>query len=220
MSVKKGGMIPSDRPVVGRDLDTIRQQHSLLTADACWLFGISITKWTQVVRQAPDVPVADPTLALLVRFLDEHPELAVIPKFPSPDEMMTLVNDAQETDKRRFSVLFGSQFSAAYRWSGEQAGRPSGTVSRLMHWMQLELLRRQPAERSRLLEEWSKTVAQEGITRGVPDVFTTGSWNPAGATEISEEISGGAKGAEPTLRKARVAVKGVGPSQRRAKKVV
>jgi hypothetical protein len=67
-------MIPSNRPVLGRDLDAVRQEFGLLTNDIIWVLSMSITRWMQVVRQAPDEPVKDPTLALLVRFLAQHPD--------------------------------------------------------------------------------------------------------------------------------------------------
>mgnify|MGYP006870084542 CR=1 FL=1 len=75
-------MIPTNRPVLGRDLDEIKQEFGLSTADACYLFGLSITKWTHVVRQAPDAPVKDPTLALVVRLLDANPDLNEIHQTP------------------------------------------------------------------------------------------------------------------------------------------
>ena len=66
-------MIPTDRPVLGRDLETVRQGFGLATQDIIWVLGMSITRWMQIVRQAPDAPVKDPALALLVRFLAQHP---------------------------------------------------------------------------------------------------------------------------------------------------
>lgn len=178
-------MIPSTRPVLGKDLDAVRQQYGLLTSDACWLFGLSITRWMQVVRRAAELPVKDPTLALLVRFLDQHPELSVIPKFPSVAEMYEMVNAVQETDQKRFSVLFGSESSATYRWL-KAGSRQSPAVNRLMHYLKSAMLARQPEKRADLLERWRETVALEAAARGVPDVFKSGQWNPKGVAKASE----------------------------------
>ena len=181
-------MIPTTRPVLGKDLDTVRQQYGILTSDACWLFGLSITRWMQIVRIAAELPVKDPTLALLVRFLDEHPELSVIPKFPGAAEMYEMVNSAQKTDQKRFSVLFGSEASASYRWL-KIGSRQSPAVNRLMHYLKSAMLARQPEKRAELLERWRGTVAMEAVARGVPDVFKSGKWNPKGVAEASELIA-------------------------------
>lgn len=179
-------MIPTNRPVLGKDLASIKQQYGLLTADACWLFGLSITRWTQIVNQASDVPVKDPTLALLVRFLGNHPELSVIPKFPGVAEMYEMLNSVQEIDQKRFSVLFGSEASATYRWL-RVGSRQSPAVNRLMHYMRLALLARAPHERLDLLNSWRDTVSMEAATRGSPDVFRTGQWNPRKEKPVTEK---------------------------------
>lgn len=170
-------MIPTNRPVLGKDVDAIAQQFGMLVADACWLFGMSITKWMHVVRQKPDVPLKDPSVALLVRFLANHPELSVIPKFPSAEEMFALVNKVQEVDQKRFSVLFGSEASAAYRWL-KPGSRMSPSVGRLMFYMKMALLAKSPSKRSEMLEQWRETVRKEGVARGVDDIFKTGAWTP------------------------------------------
>lgn len=179
-------MIPTNRPVIGRDLDAVRQSFGLLTADACWLFGISITRWMQIVRQNPEAPVKDPSLALLVRFLDQHPELSIIPKFPGPHEMFNLVNSVVQTDKKRFSVIFGSEGSAAYRWLGANS-RQSPAVNRLMLYMKAALLSRPPEERVELMEKWRDTVEAEATSRGAQDVFKTCRWGPAPESKSPSE---------------------------------
>lgn len=181
-------MIPSTRPVLGKDLDAVRQQYGLLTSDACWLFGLSITRWMQIVRQAAELPVKDPTLALLVRFLDQHPELSVIPKFPSVAEMYDMVKGIQDTDQKRFSIMFGSEASATYRWL-KAGSRQSPAVNRLMHYLKSALLSRQPEKRAELLEGWRETVSKEAMARGVPDVFKSGQWNPKGVAEESAKLA-------------------------------
>lgn len=168
-------MIPSNRPVLGRDLDAVRQEFGLLTNDMIWVLNMSITRWTQIVRQAPDEPIKDPTLALLVRFLAQHPELAVVPKQPSAPEMFTLMNEIAHVEPKRFATYFGAETSAAYRWMRPDA-RPSSTVLRLMHFLKTVLLMQAPSDRTQILEDWRKTVDQEARNRGVNDVFHSGRW--------------------------------------------
>lgn len=168
-------IIPSNRAVVGRDLEEIQQQFGLSAADACFLFGISITKWTQLVRSSPDGVIKDPSLALLVRFLAEHPELSVIPKMPTAIEMYALINNIAETEQKRFAILFGAEASAGYRWRTERSRQGAG-LQRLMYYMKMAILSRTTGERLELLENWSKTVSREAEARGVSDVFKTGQW--------------------------------------------
>lgn len=169
--------IPSNRPVLGKDLDEIKQGFGLSTADACWLFGLSITKWTQVARQEKNEPVKDPTLALLCRFLDQHPELSVMPKLPDADEMYTILNKVAPTDQKRFSVLLGSEASAGYRWL-KHGSRQSPTLLRLMYYMKMALQSRTRGDSLDLLHRWAQTVEDEGLARGVENVFKTGRWVP------------------------------------------
>jgi len=129
----------------------------------------------QIVRQAPDEPVKDPTLALLVRFLAQHPELAVVPRQPSAAEMFALMNEIADVEPKRFATYFGAESSAAYRWMRPDA-RPSSTVTRLMHFLKTALLMQDAAGRTQLLEDWRKTVEQEARIRGVQNVFKTGRW--------------------------------------------
>jgi hypothetical protein len=168
-------MLPTDRPVLGKDLDAVRQKFGLMTTDFIWVLGISITRWMQIVRQAPNEPLKDPTLALLVRFLAEHPELSVVPKYPSPPEMFEMLNGISQVNAKQFSVLFGSEVSAAYRWMRQDA-RPSAAVNRLMYHLRSAMLMRDPAGRAEMLEQWRRTVELEAASRGSEDIFRTGKW--------------------------------------------
>ena len=210
-------MIPTDRPVHGKDLDTVRQQLGLLTSDACWLFGLSMTRWMQTVRQAPDLPVKDPTLALLVRFLDAHPESCPLPKFPGVPEMFELVNSAQETGQKKFAVLMGSEGTSTYRWMSG-GSRQSPGVLRLMFCLKQALLARTPEKRTELLEAWGKTVAAEGVSRGEADVFTSGKWNLKGVDEVREKIKSNQPENERLLRKKGLALKA--PERQAAKELL
>lgn len=181
-------MIPHDRPVIGRDLDEVRQQFGLLVGDALWLYGMSMTKWTHIVRRDAELPVTDPSLALLVRFLDENPGLSVIPKPPTAEEMYELLNGIQESNQRKFAVTFGSESSSAYRWL-KAGGNMSTTVSRLMYFMKLGLMSKPQERRADMLENWRQTVHAEALARDVPDVFASGKWNPKGVAEKKAEMA-------------------------------
>lgn len=174
-------MLPTTRPVIGRDLDDIKQQFGLSTADACWLFGLSITKWTQVVRQGADDPVKDPTLALLARLLDANPTLSVIPEMPTSQALFDLLKESlPDLDQKRFSIILGSEATAGYRWL-KVGSRHSPILSRLMLYMSLSLKGMSPAERRKSLLAWKKTVELEASARGVDNVFAGGRWTVGAA---------------------------------------
>lgn len=178
-------MIPSNRPVAGKDLVAIKEQFGLSTADAAWLFGISITRWSEIANKGYEQHVTDPTLALLVRLLDQHPELPVVPKAPSAAEMFAMVNQIVPADQKRFSILMGSEASASYRWL-KKGGRQPAVLQRLFYFLSLCILSRTEGDRIRLMDGWATTVADEAKARGVADVFQVGRWTP-GARSANDE---------------------------------
>ena len=179
--------IPKERPVIGKDLDDIRERLDLSTADACWAFGLSMNAWTDVAKSGADQVIENPTLALLARFLDEHPEVVVIPKMPSAQEVFDLVNGVMETPQRSMSVMLGNEETAAYRWLKVGTRQPP-TVQRLLFGIKQALLRRPEVNaKLELLNAWRKTVDQEAKARGVDDVFATGQWPPKLSREEREE---------------------------------
>ena len=156
-------MIPDDRPVLGKDLDVVRQQLGLLASDACWLFGLSMTRWMHIVRRDADLPLNDPTMALLVRFLDANPELSILPKFPEPPEMLELLNKVQQVDgKKAFPVMLGSDASAGYRWL-QSGGKQGPAVSRLMLCLKLALQAKAPENRAEVIDNWRDVVKKEEL---------------------------------------------------------
>lgn len=172
------GAIPGFRPVMGKDLATIAQGFGLKSADSIALFGLSITKWGALINGEPDKAVSDLSLALLVRFLDNNPDLAIGPKYPGVAEMFELINTITPTDQKTFSILFGSDATAAYRWL-KKGSSMSPAVERLMFHLKNHILSK-PAKpehiRLAALTEWQETVALEASLRGSEDIFRTGKW--------------------------------------------
>ncbi|MCK9687349.1 hypothetical protein [Scleromatobacter humisilvae] len=175
-------MIPTDRPVLGRDLEAIAQAHGLQASDAIWMLGLTPNKWSDFVRAAPEQPVGDPTLALLVRILDQNPELRLIPEFPTPAEMRELFVDQLGVSPREFSVLMGFQATAGDRWI-RMRSRISATTYHLFWALQRTLQQLPKSEREKFIAGWRDTVAQEASTRGVEDVFRAGSWSVNAAND-------------------------------------
>lgn len=183
-------LIPSHRPVTGADLDVVRQSYGLLMADACFLFGLSPNKWMELVRKNPNEPIADATLALLVRFLDQHPELSLIPRWPDVQEMFDLMKDAKEDlTREQFSIQLGFERTAATRWFLTK-GRQTAGLSRLLYCFREVLTPMDKLERKKLVDDWLNTVSKEAETRGVPDIFnkkTGGRWPTKAANDEDKD---------------------------------
>lgn len=186
-------VIPKNRPVLGKDLDTLSQLYGLSTTDALFLFGVSITKWMHAVRRDAELPLADTSLALFVRFLDDHPEIYFMPQFPSPPEVYERIKSYQKEEDqlppRHFSLIMGAESTASNRWLNGTSGH-SPSVSRLL-WSLDEALKRNVGESTmvpggagrggktanrELIADFIKTAQLEAQLRGVTDLFSEGRW--------------------------------------------
>jgi hypothetical protein len=172
--------IPKNRAVKGRDLGTIKSGRGLSSGDTIWALGMSITKWTALFRKNPELELKDPTLALLIRCLDENPKVTPILSMPTVGEMYELLSKYDPSmDQKRFSIFFGSEASAAYRWL-KTSSSPSPTLQRLMYVLREALMSRPEADRPKFVQNWAKTVEEESIARKVKDIFSVGGWkNPS-----------------------------------------
>lgn len=191
------GMIPNTRPVTGRDLDYLRFSLGLSAGDAAWLFGLSMTKWMVLVNQNSDVPVGNPTLALLARMLDAHVEANPLPKPPKPSEVFEMIKPlrgaereikpwemkhikrrkAYPLDKQTMAILFGSEGSSGYRWLTRES-RYSPTLGRLFVVF-VKLFEAESTHRGRnsIVSELENFVEIEANTRGIADIWRTGHWS-------------------------------------------
>lgn len=160
-------MIPSNRPVIGHDLEDLREKLALSVTDLCWLFGLSMPNWGKIKRDG-DKPVKDPAVALLARFLDQYPEYCPIPRHPTPQEVADLM---PELSRKTLGIALGREASAGYRWV-VQGGRTSPILNRLM----LALSQRLGRHHKDAWREWQKMVATEAEARGVENIWKSGSW--------------------------------------------
>lgn len=168
-------MIPTNRPVLGRDLDELKQLFGLSSPDTCYLLGISISKWSELIGKGADKPIEDPTLALLARILDLHPGLISLPQYPDVQDMFELFKKVNPSiDQKRFSILMGGEASSGHRWLKSRP-RMTATMPRLMLYLQ-RMIESSPDGGWKELKTWSEIVRLEGNARGVEDVFKAGRW--------------------------------------------
>jgi hypothetical protein len=173
---------PIERRILAKDLISLKTKLGLSTQEACWLFGMSITRWTGYVQNQQE-QISDPTLALLVRILSEWRDLSFIPKMPLASDLYETLNEIEPFDKKRFAVFFGSEASAGYRWL-KLRQKPSPALGRLFLCAN-RLLDSLPntSDRRRFVRDWASMVEFEGKTRGVQSIFLSGRWNESAASK-------------------------------------
>lgn len=186
-------VIPTSRPVIGEDLDTVRDQLGLSTSEACNVFGMSMTKWSKVVRKSGKEPVSKATLALLVRTLNKRPDLSLLPRHPAPEDVLARMRSINEKiDLKRLSVYFGCEASSGYRWITRGSDISPALARLLLVFARLfDRARENGLEAAEaMMEEWREMVEHEAQERGVSDVFNTGRWVMAPGATIGRPVRG------------------------------
>jgi hypothetical protein len=163
------GVISPTKPVTGRDLDMLRTRLGGLTVtDACWLFGLQRNRWYKLVNDP--MPLEDVSLALVVRMLDQYPELCPIKPAPRPDWMFHWLKEVNPTlDQRTFALLFGREKSAAHRWL-KLSSSVSPKIARLFSLAQTMLVTGMDPT-----EVMGPLAVAEGSARGL-DIMRDGIW--------------------------------------------
>lgn len=179
--------IPITRPVNGADLDQLRERLGLSASDACWLYGLSMAKWSEIVKQKSNEPLKNATLALMARALSERNDLYPIPKPPGVEQAFGLVlQHRNHLDRKRFAIMFGCEASTGYHWMTLKT--KVGTIQNRLFLLfqtliqQAEVISWEAA--GEIITEWEKMVEEEARSRGIERIFETGCWR--GFTESKD----------------------------------
>lgn len=103
-------------PTDGHALLMCQARLGLSTGDMQSQFGVSATKWSQITRQTPDLPLPDPAAAIMARLLYNRPELCQIPPQRVAADAYTFFNYGREITLKEFGMVLGRDSSAGYRW--------------------------------------------------------------------------------------------------------
>lgn len=166
-------MLPSDRPVTGRDLEALRQKLDLLVNDFCFVLGISMAKWSRI-KKSPDAPLDDPGLAILARVLDDDPSLSLVPKAPTPQAVHDKIvahKPYSAMPRRAFGIVLGRDASASYRWLEQQ--QHTGTVTDRLLIVLAKVLDTKGLPG---LEKWMTVVDTEASARKISNIWREGLW--------------------------------------------
>lgn len=158
--------IPSDRPVLGRDLETLQQRLACPTMRLCALLGVSLSTWTEWKNQ-PEQPLPSPA-ALLVRLYDRFPFLLLPDPTPEALRQALMQREGRPMTLVELSLLLGRECTAGYRWKTRSP--PSATVVSLIE----SLLRLLETEES--FEEYRRLVEAEARARGIVDIWAQQTW--------------------------------------------
>lgn len=175
----KSSAVDVSGPIRGEDLDSLREALGLSTMDACWLYGLSMTKWTDIARNdGAKKPLTNVTLALLVRVLRKYPDVSPLTPPPDPSDVFATIAQYQPIiDRKRMAIMFGCEASSGYRWlsTGSKLG-PS--VSRLLKVF-MSLAQEVDGDLMRgteMIRQWDEMVESEALARGATSIFSTGRW--------------------------------------------
>lgn len=104
---------PQDRPIVGADLEEFRQRFGLDLNQIESIFGIaSRGAWYRITRKQADQPLKDKTLAILLRFYAQHPDLIPVPDLDVREVWQKLGLEAGD-----FAQLIGRQTISGRDWA-------------------------------------------------------------------------------------------------------
>jgi hypothetical protein len=176
-------------PVVGRQLQDLKESLGLSTADMCWITGMSANRWSTVVNAEGKQPVPDEAVEILARVLSLKPELCPLPKIPDMGELFRKINELEagrdfeemresltRHTKSEFGILFGRDRVAGYNWI-ERGDVPNPVVRNLAWILERWLDTTDYVRRPTVLRQWRKIVQEVATKRGATwDVFAMGKW--------------------------------------------
>ena len=196
MQKDQGSLSSKTAPIRGSHLEDAALLRQLNTVNACWLFGLPMTKWIQLTRRDGAQPVKNPTHALLVHMLVRHPEACPIRPSVDVNDVMsvaeaavkqynkTKLREAREAgredafeprviDKKRLSIMFGREASGGYRWITKGSRIPPSLARLFYIFMKLSDNKNAARE---LVKEWIAVVETESKSRGISDIWSHGRW--------------------------------------------
>lgn len=183
-------MIPENRPVHGADIVDLRDRLGATAGAMANLLGVSMIKWTKLIKDRKHDPIDEPAVEIIVRFLDANPKAAYeLPMLVRVTAKETYEEAAKLCGEpiamKDFAVSLGRQASSGHRWNTRE-GHSSETLNRVL-WLYLWNLRRtgSPNDARR---KWELMVKRIGAVNNLGDVFITGHWNKLFAREERKGI--------------------------------
>lgn len=174
------GTIPTDRLILGKDLEALPIRLNCTTHHCCMLIGVSPTTWAAWKRD-PAAPVPNLPTVLAVRLLDAFPFLAE--PAHSPEDLLALL---RRTYRRRVSrievsLLLGRGWASFFRWTSRSA--PAEVVQNLIGLLS-RLLEHYPRE---VFDYYRSLVEAEARLRGIDNLWQSRDWRVGKAAREDDE---------------------------------
>ena len=162
--------IPTNRPVLGRDIDALPKRLQCGIQRCCALLGISYNSWQKIVKQ-PDEPVSIISIALAARLLDAFPYLAAPPY--SPEDLLSRLQEksGHRTSRAEVALMLGRQATSFSHWGNTEVA-PAEVVVNLSAYL-VEILDELSLD---AFEHYRSLVEQEAKARGIEDIWQRGTW--------------------------------------------
>ena len=124
-----GPQIPTDRPILGRDLVTLRQRLGHSLGQSLYLYGMYAPKYSALTSTGPNKHGNDVvergTVAIMTRLLDVVPEWDPLPKpIPFTDFVELLQQVDNTMTLKKIGIMLGGDSNSAYRWMHGKAMFP------------------------------------------------------------------------------------------------
>lgn len=161
--------IPTDRPVLGKDLQTLPDHLNCTITRCCVILGVATMAYYDW-RSKPDQPVPNRTVALHVRLLDAFPWLAEVSETPVDLQQALEQKLGRSVTLIEMSLLLGMERTSGYRWG--RGVQPSEMIVGLIANL-VELLDRQPAA---AIEHYYALVEAEAKLAGIDNLWKRGAW--------------------------------------------
>ena len=186
----------SNRRMVHADILLIMQRYELSRRDISFVLGKTAQQWTPWLRDAPQKPIENPTLSLLVWALLTYPKYSYIPQFVPPKKAYEWFQEAAKDKQHRrsisnprhsvgrpagrnrlptlqsFGLLLGSNPTSGRRWM-KSTFAPQAEVQRLIHFLAQVCQHEGPPG----LQKWYERVIAESRWRGIDDLWEKKRWS-------------------------------------------
>ena len=168
-STRSDRIIPSDRRVLGRDIELVRQKLGLTVLQMCQIVGVSSITW-YAWRGKPKQPIKTRTAELHLRLLDALPDVAKIPVHPADLKHLLEMHLKRDVTYTEVALLLGVERGAGYSWA---RGRSVHEQALALTASLMRLLLEMPPE------AWSlyHTLIEQQATLEGTDIWRTRTWS-------------------------------------------
>lgn len=172
--------LPSDRPLMGKDVAQWRQTMNLSSADICWLLALPSSKWGVMIKQNQDQPIHH-EMELLIRIWDANKHLIPLPEKVS----VSRLKESLGLSSADIGLLLGREEVSGTRWVKNEEGDAHVGQAQTPLSQRLTLAVYQLSE-SNQRNHYFQVLKMVGMLRGIPDVLKSRTWKTSAERRISK----------------------------------